>query len=123
MIWIHAPKGFRPSNWASMLCEIDEAFDLDSHIVDPAYVVVNGRHRLALQVKCSLLDDSGDEQDKRAQLFRELICRVAALGLEVTVPPGFAKAYPTWWSWLQETCHRDKIELTVEEPQSLPSQV
>lgn len=118
VIWIHAPKGFRPSTWPEMLCEIDEAFDLDSHLVDPGYQVLNGSSHQALQVLCSLLDESGDKVERRAALFRELMSRVASLGLQVTVPEGFSRAYPTWWQWLEEFCAKNKIVLTKEPSHS-----
>ena len=116
LIWIHAPKGFRPSNWTEMLCDIDEAFDLEKHLIEPSYMVVeNERHRV-LQVMCSLLDASSPERVQREALFRELMCRVAAIGLQVTVPDQFPVAFPNWWDWLQAYCLEKKVVLRTHHP-------
>lgn len=119
LIWIHAPKGFRPSNWVDMLCDIDEAFDLDRHLVDPSYVTVNSQRHYVLQVMCSLLDESGEDIEERHALFRELMCRVAALGLQVTVPQEFAPTYATWWEWLEAYCADKKILLQTYHPEMI----
>ncbi len=116
LIWIHAPKGFRPSNWAEMLCDIDEAFDLERHLIEPSYVTVDSQRHHVLQVMCSLLDETSPERVTREALFREMMCRVAALGLFVTVPDQFPVAFPNWWDWLQDYCAEKGIVLRTHHP-------
>lgn len=117
LLWIHAPKGFRPSNWVDMLCDIDEAFDLDRHLLDPCYLTVESVRHYVLQVRCSLLDEDDPQRVTREALFREVIARVAALGLNVTVPGEFSSAYPAWWEWLRNFCAEKKITLRTHDPQ------
>jgi hypothetical protein len=116
LIWIHAPKGFRPSNWVDMLCDMDEAFDLDNHLLEPSYITVESRRHYVLQVSCSLLDESAPEKERREALFREMMSRVAALGLLVTVPDKFGSAFPGWWDWLREFCAQNRIVLRSHHP-------
>jgi hypothetical protein len=116
LIWIHAPKGFRPSNWVDMLCDIDMAFDLDPHLVDPSYVTVHNERHYVLQVMCSLLDESSEDRVEREALFKEMMSRAAALGLNVTVPQDFPAAFPAWWDWMQVYCLQKKIPLRTYQP-------
>lgn len=122
LIWIHAPKGFRPSNWVDMLCDIDEAFDLDRHLVEPSYVMVDAQRHYVLQVMCSLLDETSPDRATREALFREIMCRVAALGLWITVPTEFSTAFPLWWDWLLEYCQDKKIILRTHRGQVVTSE-
>jgi hypothetical protein len=105
-----------------MLCDIDEAFDLDRHLVEPSYITVESQKHYVLQVMCSLLDEAGPARETREALFREIMCRVAALGLNVTVPDQFGPSFPVWWEWLQEYCAEKNIALrTHHRPASSPS--
>lgn len=116
LIWIHAPRGFRPSNWVDMLCDIDEAFDLDRHLIDPAYVTVGSQKHLVLQLACtSLLDEAAPQRTTREALFQEMMARAAALGLQVTVPDGFARTYPAWWDWLRSFCGQKRVVLRTHQ--------
>lgn len=112
-IWIVAPKGFRPSSWVDMLCDIDEAFDLDPHLVDPCYEIIDGRKCKVLVMMSTVLNDTTHEKTAREELFKEVMCRAAALGLNVSVPEDFAGVYPTWWVWLQEYCDKAKLTLST----------
>jgi hypothetical protein len=118
-MWIHAPKGFRPSNWADMLCDIDEAFDLDRHLIEPSYITVESERHYVLQVMCTLLDESSPQRETREALFREMMCRVAALGLNLTVPLEFASTFPVWWDWLVGYCSEKKITLRTHHTQTI----
>jgi hypothetical protein len=115
LIWIHAPKGFRPSNWAEMLCDIDEAFDLERHLVEPSYVMVDSQRHHVLQLMCSVLEE-GPHRSTGEALFQELMQRVAALGLLVTVPDRFPTAFPHWWDWLREFCAEKGVVLRLHHP-------
>ena len=114
-IWIHAPQGFRPSNWVDMLRDIDVAFELDPHLVDPCFITVNQEKHYVLFVMCSLLDEGLPQAEVREALFQEMMAKAASLGLKVTVPHEFAATYPRWWSWLEPYCREKRIELNTHE--------
>ena len=99
-----------------MMCDIDEAFDLEKHLIEPSYMTVEGERHHVLQVMCSLLDESSPERVQREALFTELMCRVAGIGLQVTVPDQFPMAFPNWWDWLQTYCAEKNIVLRTHHP-------
>lgn len=118
-IWIHAPKGFRPSNWVDMLRDIDVAFDLDPHLVDPCFVTINKEKHYVLFVMCSLLDQGLPQAAVREALFQEMMAKAASLGLNVTVPSEFAAVYPSCWNWLETYCREKQIALNIHQAASL----
>lgn len=110
-IWIHAPRGFRPSNWVDMLRDFDVAWDLDPYLVDPRYVKIGDESHHVLALLTTLLEEHKTEKKARESLFKEMMSRAAEIGLHVSVPAEFADRFPHWWIWIQEYCAKESIPL------------
>lgn len=104
-LWVMAPRGFRPSQWAEMLIDFDEAYDLDPELVDKRskgredILVIQGRLFAELYDSCKI----------HQALLLDVLGKVAGLGLALYYHPKLADQDPPLVEKVRQLCQEQRI--------------
>ncbi len=110
-IWVVAPRGFRPSQWVSMLRDYDTAYGVDDHLIDERVL----DHKDILIIEGEILDPEHPESEARLACFWELLEKIAEMGLHLSCDPAFLSQRADWWAPVEAFRVERGLTITIRE--------